>query len=1072
MSSGWIEFSNFLASGPFSDALQHQSPGVADHTRFHKLNNIISSSTRLDHIYGSVDIISHLSNTTVLPPFQSDHHMVTSVLTNPTPSSARPRWQKVKHSIAKNGHFIKAVESAIKDLPPLSSGVAANPVSDRWDQIKTTIVKQAYSQECRTKYHFRAELRKANRVLLHLKQRPPKHPSDGRYGAKLSEAEEAVSALLHRDTVALRQRVRVKWTEFGESNNKYYLNHFKHRTVKTTYDSVTLPGSNPIQSRDPDLVISTTYDFYSSLYSSVPTCPESIEEFFESIPEESLPPTISNKLIAPITLDEVKHAICHSPTIKSPGPDGIPFEVYKSISSLVAPVLLDLFNQTLTSNTSIPGGGLSYIILLFKKGDRGSLANWRPIALSNCDYKLLTKILTNRLMLVAPQLLTPFQHGFIHGRSIWDNIHHIQNVIQSPHSESAGALAFLDMEKAYDRVHWPFLFRAMKHFGLPGIFVDWIQKLYSSMASQVLGGKSLTNPFPVQQGLRQGDPILPLLFNFAINGFIVLLNQRLTGISVMGQAPTRCIAFADDCVVGFGDKSDPSAFRLVLSLYEKASNAKLNGSKTFSVAVGHSSFPFPYQLPFHTKPLDEPFRHLGVHFTSKGLATSHSEDKLLHGIRSRIGPWANRTASIAGKCVLINVYLLSKLWYLSHIIPFTENFFTQLESILQGWIWAPSRSHACKITSLYGPKTKGGLGLIDTRCQSRRILAKWMSAVFLPQSDGPHQDNWRVAAQIIFSGQAKIANQSDPLALSRWLAQKPYRNGPHSISVFWKLVLVAMKRLRWKVVFPCSSDNTVSNSLIPVLMGPDLELCLGSELPRRAKHVMATPELSQEIRPLPQIVSDKNVYKHSWSKLVIPRTQANTWRVLRRKYRIGLRQGPDSPHLACTSCHAPIDSHLHRFFLCPTVAPFWIMLKSSLRGRPPDPCDPPIHQDWFLLKSSLGIPSSIRILAFHIGLWVCHSSAVATFSGDPPLPPMAKLHSFRNQMSEHILRLLKYPSTNKKIRDQVIEWKSAWIPFLSFAGPDRSPVITWPVMPSNGADQPAPQNTPFSFNIHTISSSY
>lgn len=270
--------------------------------------------------------------------------------------------------------------------------------------------------------------------------------------------------------------------------------------------------------------------------------------------------------------------------------------------------------------------------------------------------------------------------------------------------------------------------------------------------------------------------------------------------------------------------------------------------------------------------------------------------------------WANRTVSIAEKCVLINIYHPSKLWYLSHIIPFTEHFFMQLESILQGWIWAPSCSHACKITSLYGPKDKGGLGLIDAWVQSRRILAKKMTAVFLPQPIDSNQKSWHVAVQMIFSHHVKIQDQNSLLALPRWLAKKPYQNGPH---------------------------------------------------------------------------------------------------------------------LACMSCQALLDSHLHQFFLCPTVAPFWSMLKGSLQERPPDPDNPLVHQYWFLLKSNLGVPSSIQILVFHLGLWVCHSSTVATFSGEPPLPPLAKLNQFRDQFSEHILHLLKHSPNNRKTQRQVTEWKSA-----------------------------------------------
>ncbi|KAF5185439.1 hypothetical protein FRX31_024974, partial [Thalictrum thalictroides] len=423
-------------------------------------------------------------------------------------------------------------------------------------------------------------------------------------------------------------------------------------------------------------------------------------------------------------------------------------------------------------------------------------------------------------MVVSPTQLTPSQHGFVKGRSIWDNIHQIQNVIQSPFLESTGLLAFLDMEKAND------------------------------------------------------------------------------------QAPTRCIAFADDCVVGFGTQEDKTAFREILSKYEEASNAKLNGAKSFSVAIGYNSFPLPYSPLFAIKPLDKPFRHLGVHFTSREVATPYSEDNLIRGITNRMAPWANRTASLAGKCVLINVFLLSKLWYLLHIIPFSDKFFNQLENIIQGWLWAPSRKHSAKISVLYGPKSKGGLGLINPRMQSRRILAKWIKQVVIPNS----QEHWAMAARTIFATQLSLRNIEDNLALSRWLS-RARRTGPRDLHPYWKGVLKAFRLLKWKVVFPWPSGPVSASAGPPVLVGEDKVPCSQYSLPKRPKHKVQLPELSIKILPRVQLVHDKKVYKYTWSSLVIPRIQSNTWRVMRRKYRIGLRQGETSPFLSCASCGEPVDSH-------------------------------------------------------------------------------------------------------------------------------------------------------------------
>lgn len=93
-------------------------------------------------------------------------------------------------------------------------------------------------------------------------------------------------------------------------------------------------------------------------------------------------------------------------------------------------VLQELFNQALSVlDQEIPGRGLLFVILLFKKGLMGNLANWHPILLSNTDFKLLTNILPNRVMKVAPLVIHPSKFGFFKGRRICDNIYMVQNVI-------------------------------------------------------------------------------------------------------------------------------------------------------------------------------------------------------------------------------------------------------------------------------------------------------------------------------------------------------------------------------------------------------------------------------------------------------------------------------------------------------------------------------------------------------------------------------------------------------------------------------------------------------------------
>ena len=83
----------------------------------------------------------------------------------------------------------------------------------------------------------------------------------------------------------------------------------------------------------------------------------------------------------------------------------MPVDVYKHLQDVLTDELVELFNHCLEGDHLFPEGHLVSICLIFKKGDPKSLKNWRPISLSNADYKLLTRIMSNRLMKLAPKII-------------------------------------------------------------------------------------------------------------------------------------------------------------------------------------------------------------------------------------------------------------------------------------------------------------------------------------------------------------------------------------------------------------------------------------------------------------------------------------------------------------------------------------------------------------------------------------------------------------------------------------------------------------------------------------------
>lgn len=153
-------------------------------------------------------------------------------------------------------------------------------------------------------------------------------------------------------------------------------------------------------------------------------------------------------------LIELTEALKNMAKGKSPGPDGIPTEVYSKYQDLLLPVLLDKYNTILTE-IALPDSFYDATIVVILKPDKDpeDYELYRPISLLNTDYKLMTKMLTTRLNTVIHSLIHPDQTGFLPGKSTTENIRRTQvNAQLGYKGRENWALASLDATKAFDSV--------------------------------------------------------------------------------------------------------------------------------------------------------------------------------------------------------------------------------------------------------------------------------------------------------------------------------------------------------------------------------------------------------------------------------------------------------------------------------------------------------------------------------------------------------------------------------------------------------------------------------------------
>ncbi|GJR97627.1 RNA-directed DNA polymerase, eukaryota [Tanacetum coccineum] len=219
----------------------------------------------------------------------------------------------------------------------------------------------------------------------------------------------------------------------------------------------------------------------------------------------------------------------------------------------------------------------------------------RPISLIGSIYKIIAKILANRLVSVLGDIVNEVQSAFISDRQILDGPFILNEVIQWCKSKKKQSLIFkVDFEKAYDSVRWDFLDDVLKKFGFGNKWCDWIQKCLRSSRGSILINGSPTEEFSFFKGLKQGDPLSPFLFILIMESLHLSFQSVVDvdlfkGINLSPLVNLSHMFYADDAVfVGQWCDDNINTLVHVLECFFRASGLRINmcKSKIMGVNVG------------------------------------------------------------------------------------------------------------------------------------------------------------------------------------------------------------------------------------------------------------------------------------------------------------------------------------------------------------------------------------------------------------------------------------------------------------------------------------------------------
>nr|CAD1838381.1 unnamed protein product [Ananas comosus var. bracteatus] len=297
-------------------------------------------------------------------------------------------------------------------------------------------------------------------------------------------------------------------------------------------------------------------------------------------------PVDLSSLHAPFSEDEVRSAVFACAPDKAPGPDGFPLLFYHRFWALLKSDVMKIFESLFAGSLDAGGINSSWICPIPKKPTILVARDLRPISLVHSMAKILSKVLATRLQSVLHLLINPFQTAFIRGRHILDNFYCAHFLIHHLHaSKKQAALFKIDFDRAFDHINWAFLLDLLIARGFSSRWTGWISALLSSSSSAVLLNGVPGSSFQCRRGLRQGDPLSPLLFDLCVDVLFRLfdkavLSGNLPGVGI-GDVTIHSLYFADDALLFFdGSVRSAVVIKCILEAFSANSGLKINFHKS------------------------------------------------------------------------------------------------------------------------------------------------------------------------------------------------------------------------------------------------------------------------------------------------------------------------------------------------------------------------------------------------------------------------------------------------------------------------------------------------------------
>ncbi|PKU86009.1 Putative ribonuclease H protein [Dendrobium catenatum] len=507
----------------------------------------------------------------------------------------------------------------------------------------------------------------------------------------------------------------------------------------------------------------------------------------------TIPPNLVSSLIILVTDLEIHDVVFAGSSSKAPGPDGFTFEFYKETWEIIGTHVCKAVKQFFSTGF-LPRGAKATAIVLIPKGSHASnILDYRPISLCNVFYKIIAKIISNRMREVMPFIINSSQAGFIKDRMSTDNVVLASDILRDFTGNGREKLfcAKLDIRKAFDTISRTFLLNRLLEKGFPPQFVGWIKGCIEDVYFSVSINGGLEGFFSSSFGLRQGCPLSPLLFSVVMDAFSYgLTASNFKGI-FSNNLMINHLLYADNILV-FGEASiqNANSLQIVLSSFAMHSGLVVNNAKCRILFSHNNPLANVITARLGFTQTENTLTYLGIPISTKKLKTSHLQP-LLSRLSTLLAGWKVKFLSFAGRIQFLKFTIVNTIAYRIRGAVIPKGICRHIEKLCSKFLIHGTHSekklHLIAWTKTCLPKCYGGLGL-----PSLDALAFAFGCSFL----------WRYF--------------NSPSLVAAWFRNKfssPWKPCLPNASKFWKGIADIALKIKDKLNFHVINENCTLSML-------------------------------------------------------------------------------------------------------------------------------------------------------------------------------------------------------------------------------------------------------------------